>query len=240
MINIILSPSQQRWNKCAIDGCNEQEHTHMIAKKIYDILQGYNCNVCLIPNVYGDELYTLNEVVRISNEFVAAHPDAEKSYHLEIHTDGGYAGTGSRAFYLSDAGKGFITQIWRRISRITPWGDGNVSKRYLYTLVHTTAVAGLLEISFHDKMEEAKWIHISMDMIADQIVRGMEETTGIVKINKPVVMPDVLNRDNVELVARYIGMNSPERWIKYQGITDRDLESLFEKFKEYIYAQLGV
>lgn len=180
MINIVISPSQQKWNPCCVAGCNEQQHTYDVGSRIYALLQGYACNVCLIPKITGDEAYTLNEVVRISNEFVKNHP-ADKSYHLDIHTDGGYDAHGASGFYYSDAGKAFLIQPWRRITKLTLTEDGTVSWRDLFVLRETDAIAGLLEICFHDKPEEAKWLHANFDLIAQEIVFGLAETTGILK-----------------------------------------------------------
>jgi N-acetylmuramoyl-L-alanine amidase len=179
VINIVLSPSQQAWNKCAM-GDSEQDHTFLIAQRCAEYLKGYNANVCLIPKQDGTEIETLTKVCNISNEFI--RNNGGTGFHLDIHTDGGYVGKGASGFYVSEAGKAFIMQIHKSISRITPWGDGEVYFRNLYVLNNTIAVAGLIEISFHDVLEQAKWIHVNMDSIAMAIVRGMEQTTGIVKI----------------------------------------------------------
>jgi len=185
MINIIISPSQQKWNACAIDNCTEQEHCFAIGNKIFELLNDYDCNKLLIQPIFGTEQETLNKVVKQSNAFVKNNP-ADASFHLDIHTDAGYAGHGASGFYMSERGKSFIIQVWREISKITPWGDGNVSRRDLKVLRDTTATAGLIEVSFHDIPEEAKWIHLNIDAIAAAIVRGIVATTGIVKFEKPV------------------------------------------------------
>jgi len=186
MINIILSPSQQRWNKCLVCS-SEANHCFMIAEKVYEYLRNYNCNVSLIYPIDGDERETLNEVVRISNEFVTNNP-AERSFHLDIHTDAGGYAKGASGFYSSDYGKSFIMDIWREVSRLTPWGDGTPTKRdNLFVLNGTKAIAGLIELSFHDNKEEADWIHINIDQLAQAIVRGIVANTGIqLKDVKPV------------------------------------------------------
>ena len=181
-INIILSPSQQWWNKCYIENCTEQDHTFQIAEKCEQYLKAYDCNVFLIPKLKGNESETLTKIVKLSNDFVNTYGGL--SFHLDIHTDGGYVGRGASGFYLSDAGQGFITRIHQEISKLTPWGDGGVKRRDLYVLQYTKAVAGLIEVSFHDKSEEAQWVHHNIDNIAKAIVTGLENATGIKK-NKP-------------------------------------------------------
>jgi N-acetylmuramoyl-L-alanine amidase len=179
-INIVLSPSQQWWNKC-VEGDSEQDHTFLIAQRCADYLRSYECNVLLIPKLKGTEEYTLSEVVKISNDFVNTMKGT--SFHLDIHSDGGYTARGASGFYLSEVGQGFISRIHQELVKLTPWGDGGVSRRDLYVLQYTKAVAGLLEISFHDNPTEAKWIHMNIDAIAQAIVKGLENATGIKRLS---------------------------------------------------------
>jgi hypothetical protein len=46
-------------------------------------------------------------------------------------------------------------------------------------LRNTIAFAGLIEISFHDNVEQAKWIHKNIDSIAQAICKGIIQETGI-------------------------------------------------------------
>jgi len=179
MINIILSCSQQSWNKCII-GDTEEDHTYAIAEKSGLLLQDYNCNVLVISkDIIGTEAETLNEVVRLSNEFAFAN--GGQSYHLDIHTDGGYQGKGASGFYYTENGRQFISLIQKEVSDITPWLDSGVSQRDLYVLKATQSVAGLIELSFHDVYTQAKHIHDNMDLYAQAIVRGLVRACGLVK-----------------------------------------------------------
>jgi hypothetical protein len=171
-------------NACVM-GDSEANHCRLIAEKMVDILKGYECNVWLVPQVEGDEVTTLQKVVNSSNYFVKSNP-ADMSYHLDIHTDGGYAGSGSSGFYMSEGGKAFIQKIHKEISLITPWADGLVSQRNLVVLRETMAVAGLIEISFHDRLNEAKWIHDNLDLIANSAVKGIIKAADISL--KPVIV----------------------------------------------------
>jgi hypothetical protein len=45
----------------------------------------------------------------------------------------------------------------------------------------TDAIAGLIEISFHDRPNEAKWMHENINIISDAIVMGIVRGTDISK-----------------------------------------------------------
>jgi hypothetical protein len=197
MINIVLSCSQQAWNKCLL--CkSEQDHTFSICLKVAERLKSYNANVCVLPKITGDEGYTLNEVVRLSNDFI--RQNGNTGFHLDVHTDGGYNSSGASGYYMSEAGKAFIIPIWRKLTQITPYVDGIVNLRTLKVLRDTVATAGLIEVSFHDKLDEATWIHNNQDKIADAIVEGLVQGTGIVK-NQEIV--DEQLKSDLEILASY-------------------------------------
>lgn len=230
MTNIIISPSQQSWNKCAM-GDNEADHTYEISKKVRDLLREYDCNVTLIPRIPGDENYTLGQVVTISNNFVNAMGGG-KSYHLDIHTDAG-GGKGASGFYMSDEAKGLITQVWREVSNITPWGDGNITYRNLYVLKNTTAVAGLIELSFHDDITQSRWIHGNVDLLAKAIAKGIVGATGIKK-KESSVDGGAIQKGNIDLVAKAIGLNSPNVWYAYP---DANVQRMMALMADYIRSQ---
>lgn len=180
MKNIVLSCSQQVNNKCLL--CpSEEHHTHIIASKIAELLKEYDANVLLLPKeISGTESEVLTKVVNMSNEFIRTFGGG---FHLDIHTDGGYSATGSSAFYTSENGKNFITPIHKAVSALTPFPDGAVTKRDgLYVLKATDAVAGLIEICFHDKQNEATWLHNNLDSVAQAIAKGLVESCGLTRI----------------------------------------------------------
>ncbi len=178
MTNIILSCSQQSWNKCAL-GDTEEEHTYKIAEKTGLLLQDYDCNVLVVSkDLIGSEGETLTEVVNLSNAFAFAHQG--QSYHLDIHTDAGGYGKGSSGFYVSENGRQFVTLVQAEVAKITPWTDIGISKRdNLYVLNQTQAVAGLIELCFHDNYDEAKHLHDNMDLYCQAIVRGLVRACGL-------------------------------------------------------------
>lgn len=219
--NIIISASQQFNNKC-IMGDTEDKHCQVIANKVADMLKAYDCNICLIPALSGTETERLIKVVNISNDFVKANP-AGMSYHLDLHSDAGYNGSGACGFYVSEGGKAFMLKVWKEVSNLTPWGDGEVTRRdNLHVLNATDAIAGLLEISFHDKLDEARWMHESSTVISKTITRGIVIATGIREI--PKVEVSDANEAIKVLVAKGI-VNSPEYWLKAVDVT-KNLDTL--------------
>lgn len=177
--NIVISPSQQTYNKC-LQGDSEADHCRLIAEKVVELLKRYECNVWLIPPVEGTESEVLQKVVNSSNYFCKTNP-SDADFHLDIHTDAGYSATGSSGFFFSEGGKSFIQKIHKEVSDITPWTDGLCYLRDLFVLRKTDAIAGLIEISFHDKKNEADWIHANISQIAESIVRGIVKATEIVE-----------------------------------------------------------
>jgi hypothetical protein len=178
MINIILSPSQQSSNRCAM-GDSEEDHCHQIGRVTFELLKEYECNALLIPK----KLSNLQEVVNMSNEFVTKNTGLSvTSFHLDIHTDAGYDGKGSSGYYYSENGRQFISIVQNEVAKITPWLDGNIIERgSLYVLSHTKAIAGLIELSFHDRMKEAKHMHENISLYAKALMNGLVRACGLKK-----------------------------------------------------------
>lgn len=195
MINVILSCSQQSWNKCVM-GDTEEDHTFVIAKKAGDLLKKYECNVLVISkDITGTQMETLQQVADASNAFATEHGGA--SFHLDIHTDGGYTGSGATGIYYSQRGKEFIKAIYGEVSAFTPWQDMGLSYRNLFVLRKTIAISGLIELSFHDNMLEAKHIHERADGYAEAIVRGIVSYCGLKKKPEEVKKPMLSYENNI-------------------------------------------
>jgi N-acetylmuramoyl-L-alanine amidase len=171
MINLVIAYSQQLQNKCKM-GDTEQDHMFTIARILYNILcQDKRLNVYCIPKLnLGSDTANLRESVRLSNAFIGKN----KGYHLELHSDAGAYAKGASGLYYSEAGKQFITPIMQELTDLTPWPDiGLRQRRDLLALKGTSATAGLIEVSFHDNPEEAKFIHDNAVVIAVRIASGL-------------------------------------------------------------------
>jgi len=174
MINLVLSPSQQSNNEC-LHGDSEEDHMYDIALEVYKILEEYpELNILLIPKTTT----SLADSVNISNQFIIKNGGT--GYHLELHSDAGNYATGATGIYYSPNGKDFITPIYEEMRKITPWSDVGIVRRIdLYALKHTIAVAGLIEISFHDSKKESDWIHNNMNLISRSLAIGTCKALGV-------------------------------------------------------------
>lgn len=173
MINFVISPSQQKTNRC-IMGDIEQEHMHLIARDLYIILsQDQRLNVYLVPKQdLGNDKDNLKAAVRLSNDFI--NRNGGKGYHLALHSDAGAYAQGASALYYSQGGLKFLTPIATALTDLTPWPDVGIRQRTdLYELKRTMAIAGLLEVSFHDIKQEGFWIHENHNKIAVRIADGI-------------------------------------------------------------------
>ena len=171
--NLVIAYSQQSHNACKM-GDTEQAHMYTIAGLLYDILrEDKRLNVLLIPRQNtGTDNGNLKASIALSNKFIRAN--GGKGYHVELHSDAG-GGRGAVGLYVSEAGKKLVAALMDELPEITPDAndEGRIRLRTdLGALNQTVAVAGIIEVSFHDKVDEAKWIHENGVSIAVAIAHG--------------------------------------------------------------------
>ena len=179
MINLVIAYSQQRQNKCKM-GDAETDHMYTIARILYNILsQDTRINTYIIQKLdTGADLANLRESVRLSNSFIKAY--GGKGYHLELHSDAGAYAKGASGLYYSESGRLFLEPIMKELMDLTPWPDvGLRQRRDLLALKGTVATAGIIEVSFHDNLEEAKWIHENAVPIAVRLANGLYKSIKI-------------------------------------------------------------
>jgi len=155
-------------------GDTEQAHMRTIAEPLYDILsQDKRLNTYLIPmQNTGSDSGNLKASIALSNKFIRAN--GGKGYHIELHSDAG-GGKGAVGLYVSEAGKRLVSALMDDLPEITPCESDEGRIRYrdnLGALNQTKAVAGIIEVSFHDKPDEAKWIHENGISIAVAVAHG--------------------------------------------------------------------
>jgi hypothetical protein len=196
-INIVLASSQQRGLGCAM-GDSEQAHMFQITTKVHNLLKPDNrLNIFQIPLKSGTDTQNLIDTVNMSNDFILSN--GGDGYHLGLHSDGGAYSTGASGLFVSRGGEAWITPIFEEISAITPWNDiGLRSRTGLWELNQTIAIAGIIEVSFHDIPEEAEWIHGNMDLIADAIVKGIYRAIGLDRPQGDSMTPD----EEAEVIKR--------------------------------------
>lgn len=176
MINLVIGFSQQKTNVCKM-GDTEHDHMYTIAKLLYAILSGdKRLNTYVVPpQNTGTDNGNLKAAIKLSNDFIRPHyKKKEPCFHIELHSDAG-GGTGAVGLYVSEAGKRLASFIMQDLPEITPApnDDNRIRKRTdLGALNQTLAVAGIIEVSFHDRPDEAKWIHENGVSIAVAIAHG--------------------------------------------------------------------
>ena len=188
-INFVISPSQQDGNKTVVKHPNadtEAELTRLVGTALFDVLSyDDRINLCLVPDFQlGDDMQNLRTAIDHSNKFI--RQNGGKGFHLDLHSDGGYAGQGATGFYKSAAGAAFGKPIFDAMCALTPWDDMTFGKRdNLACLNQTDAVAYLQEISFHDKTEEAYWIFNNVNNIANTLADGFYKGVGLTRYIVP-------------------------------------------------------
>lgn len=207
MIPIVISPSQQRGNKCCV--CmSEAEHCRLIGKMIFDELQKYNSKVVpyiIIPKD-GSESDILQSVVNDSNHFVKAHGEG---LHVCLHTDANDTkSSGITTFFYAGGGKGerLAINIHKRLLKLSGLPDrGCIARPGLFELKNTLASAVLVEMGFHDNPIEAKWIHDNMAKIAHEIVLGTYETLELEPLKPKLNWEQIIDKST---------LNDKEGWKK--------------------------
>lgn len=154
-------------------GDTEADHMYNIARILFDILsKDPRLNTYIVSRINtGSDIANLRESVKLSNTFIKMH--GGKGYHLELHSDAGAYAKGASGLYYSESGRQFVEPIMKELTDLTPWTDvGLKQRRDLLALKGTVATAGLIEVSFHDNLEEAKFIHENVVPIAVRIANG--------------------------------------------------------------------
>ncbi len=169
MPRIYLSPSLQEWNPYVIGG-SEEEYMNLVA----DAMEPY-----LISNgiafTRNRPEQTLSQVIRQSNE-------SYYDLHLALHSNAAGAGNegtvrGTEVYYYTPSSEGaraagFIVDTLKGIYPI-PDRVRAVPTTALAEVRRTNAPSVLVEIAYHDNVEDAEWIRDNIDGIARALVEAL-------------------------------------------------------------------
>ncbi len=166
---IFLSPSTQEFNVGVGDYGTEEYRMNRIADIVEDLLkkQGYT--------VYrNDPNEKLSAAVKKSNEI---GPDI----HVALHSNAsgkGFDAQGPEIFANrpNTPGDRLANAIYDEIMEIYPYKDkgrGVLFTSTLYEIIRTNAPAVLLEVAFHDNVDDANWIINNENEIAQAVVNGI-------------------------------------------------------------------
>jgi N-acetylmuramoyl-L-alanine amidase len=174
--SVYLSPSTQENNVGAGNYGTEEFRMNAIADVTERELKCHGITVHRNnPNM------TLQQVVADSNA-------EEVSIHFAIHSNAG-GGRGCEVYCNKFGGNGekLARIIYNKISPLTPTSDRGVHEGYnfygagkhMYELAYTNAPASLIEIAYHDNIDDANWIINNIENIGIALAKGILEYFGI-------------------------------------------------------------
>lgn len=182
MKTLYLSPSTQENNIGVGDYGTEEFRCNLIA----DVIEKE-----LVNN--GIKIYrnkpdmTLSKIVKESNGY-------NVDVHLAVHTNAYNKLARGAEIYVHEKGgysESFAKSIYKRIEKMTPVKDRGVKQgkdyygkgKHIYELANVSCTAALIEISFHDNIDDAKWIVENIENIGINIANGVLEYFGVEKKN---------------------------------------------------------
>jgi len=167
MPKVYLSPSLQPWNMTAL-GVSEQYLMGQIADAMEPMLQKYG--ITYNRNRIG---MTLSQVIAESN---TGHYDLHVAIHSNASlTAGSENGSHHYYFHTSEKGRRFadllvsnFRKIYPECSKVEVRADSELAE-----LRSVRATSAICEVAFHDNMQDARWIHNSVNEIANAITNSI-------------------------------------------------------------------
>ena len=177
MADVYLSPSVQEWNVGVGDYGTEEQRMNELADIVQAELERNGLNV-----VRNRPEMTLQQVVADSN---AVSPRIHVALHSNAY-NGNARGAEVYAHRFGGNAENLARDIYASLSAVTPVEDLGVKEGYkmfngqgMYELRRTTAPAALVEVSFHDNPEDARFIIDNMETIGQAIARGILNYFGM-------------------------------------------------------------
>ena len=175
MPRVYLSPSLQEYN-LYVNGGTEEEITNLIA----DAMEPY-----LLAS--GIE-FTRNRPEMSLGEAIAASKEGNYDLHFAIHSNaapeslaGKLQGVDAYYFYNSPYGGEMADIVTENMKQVYPDGEKvqSVATATLRELRRTNAPAVLVEVGYHDNIEDAQWIKENIDQIAKALAKSIADYFGV-------------------------------------------------------------
>lgn len=175
MPRVYLSPSLQEYN-LYVNGGTEEEITNLIA----DAMEPY-----LLAS--GIE-FTRNRPEMSLGEAIAASNAGNYDLHFAIHSNaapeslaGKLQGVDAYYFYNSPYGREMADIVTENMKQVYPDGEKvqSVATATLRELRRTNAPAVLVEVGYHDNVEDAQWIKENIDQIAKALAKSIADYFGV-------------------------------------------------------------
>lgn len=181
---IIVGYSQQKSNICKA-GDTEWAHTKIIAKHIFDKLDKDNLVSCILLGDSpgdSDKQRLTNSVCKINE--ITLKKDIKNTYCVMVHTNAtgtNELGKGAECIYYpgNEKTKTMGIRIIKELAKIGLKERVVYSNSSLHSLNSTKCNALIIEAGFHDNEEEALWIHLNLENIANAIVLGIYKALDI-------------------------------------------------------------
>lgn len=175
MPSVYLSPSLQEWNPY-IDGGNEEYYMNLIADAMEPYLRASG-----IDFKRNSPEMTLRQAIADSNS-------GNYDLHLAIHSNASGVNSAGRnrgveVYYYPTSSKGqaFADILAANFSNLYPLPEKvrTIPTTSLGELRLTRAPASLIEVAYHDNLDDARWIRDNINAIAKNLSQSVAEALGV-------------------------------------------------------------
>lgn len=167
--SVYLSPSMQENNTGALNYGTEEARMNQVADVVQRVLQNHGVDV-----YRNRPEWSLGQAVADSNR-------VKPNLHFCIHSNAG-GGRGAEIYAYAQGGEGekAAKLIYAEIAAITPTADRGVKfNPSLFELRNTNAPAALVEVAYHDNVDDATWIINNIEAIGIALTKGVLRYLGI-------------------------------------------------------------
>ncbi len=169
MPRIYLSPSLQEWNPYVIGG-TEEDYMNLVAD-------------AMVPYLISNGIvFTRNRPEQTLSQVIAQSNESYYDLHLALHSNAAGAGNegtvrGTEVYYYTPSSEGeraagFIVDTMKGIYPL-PDRVRAVPTTSLAEVRRTNAPSVLVEIAYHDNVEDAEWIRDNIQGIARALVEAL-------------------------------------------------------------------
>ena len=175
MPTVYLSPSLQEWNPY-VDGGNEEYYMNLIADAMEPHLRASG-----IDFKRNSPEMTLRQAIADSNS-------GNYDLHLAIHSNASGENSagmnrGVEVYYYPNSAKGqsFADTLATNFSDLYPIPEKvrTIPTTTLGELRLTRAPAALIEVAYHDNLQDARWIRDNINAIAKNLSKSVAEALGV-------------------------------------------------------------
>ena len=175
MPTVYLSPSLQEWNPY-VDGGNEEYYMNLIADAMEPYLRASG-----IDFKRNSPEMTLRQAIADSNS-------GNYNLHLAIHSNASGENSagmnrGVEVYYYPNSAKGqsFADTLATNFSDLYPIPEKvrTIPTTTLGELRLTRAPAALIEVAYHDNLQDARWIRDNINAIAKNLSKSVAEALGV-------------------------------------------------------------